>query len=375
MAPLPFSYRVGVAIITNLLLVVAVCDKGLRGGSSEASPPTLLNPPSLDLPQGVSLISSFGQKDGLMEETPGRISVIGFAKDDHGGLPLGNGDVTASVWVSPTGAINIGIGKSDAWDANGQLYKVANISLSLEGSENPQELQPVNTTLFFRRGEIHVEIGGIVVQILVDQQRPIVWIRSTAPAGRARRLTATLHPLRTSQEAMEWFTQPLQFCQQRFSQVDEFLGLLEGPFRDGVGIRNSGGSSAWLADSLSMQGLEGAPVYDAVSNRTFGGVLLGSGLVPHTLGSVIGEVSSATVLQVRGIGGHTLRPAPKTPGHLTHAAPHSSMCEVPRKRRAHGYQNCMNKARLSPLQMLPLKRHRGPHSATGRRSGTAPMSR
>lgn len=56
-----------------------------------------------------------------------------WADDGTGQMPLGNGDVTASVWVSETtGDLRVLLGKSDVFDENSQPVKVGVLRVSFD---------------------------------------------------------------------------------------------------------------------------------------------------------------------------------------------------------------------------------------------------
>jgi hypothetical protein len=46
------------------------------------------------------------------------------SKDEHGSMPLGNGDIGLNAWIEPSGSLVFYISKTDAWDDNARLLKV-----------------------------------------------------------------------------------------------------------------------------------------------------------------------------------------------------------------------------------------------------------
>ncbi|MFI5357752.1 MAG: DUF5703 domain-containing protein, partial [Opitutales bacterium] len=49
-----------------------------------------------------------------------------------GSLPLGNGDLAASVWVEPAGDLVLYVAKSDAWDHLCRLIKLGRLRVRLD---------------------------------------------------------------------------------------------------------------------------------------------------------------------------------------------------------------------------------------------------
>ncbi len=66
--------------------------------------------------------------------------------NEHGSMPIGNGDLAANVWVEPGGDLVFYISKSDAWSGNGRLLKLGRMRVECEpaifqeGIEFRQEL-------------------------------------------------------------------------------------------------------------------------------------------------------------------------------------------------------------------------------------------
>src|ERR1700739_2690230 len=48
-----------------------------------------------------------------------------------GSMPLGNGDITANVWVESNGDLMMYIGKSDCWSEGTRLFKLGKLRISM----------------------------------------------------------------------------------------------------------------------------------------------------------------------------------------------------------------------------------------------------
>src|SRR6266404_5826996 len=72
-----------------------------------------------------------------------------------GSMPIGNGDITANVWVENGGDLMMYIGKSDSWSEGTRLLKIGRTRIHF--TPNPFTVgAPFNQTLDFYHGEIDV---------------------------------------------------------------------------------------------------------------------------------------------------------------------------------------------------------------------------
>ena len=96
--------------------------------------------------------------------------------DSSGSMPLGNGDLGANVWVeASTGNLLLLIGKTDAWDENCRLCKLARVRLSF--SPNPFLADaPFRQSLKLRTGEVEIVAGATTLRLWVDANHPIIRI-------------------------------------------------------------------------------------------------------------------------------------------------------------------------------------------------------
>lgn len=92
-------------------------------------------------------------------------------------MPLGNGDITANVWVESGGDIVFYIGKSDTWSEATRLLKVGRVRISLE--PNPFiDVQGYSQELNILKGEIDISAGKkgarTDIKIYIDANRPVI---------------------------------------------------------------------------------------------------------------------------------------------------------------------------------------------------------
>lgn len=109
-----------------------------------------------------------------------------WADDGTGQMPIGNGDITASVWVSAVdGSLRILMGKSDAFDENSQPVKVGVMRVAFDpplcsspsaagvAASFEQELDLSTAT-------ITIKTADIAVLVYVDANSPVVRVEATA---------------------------------------------------------------------------------------------------------------------------------------------------------------------------------------------------
>jgi alpha-L-fucosidase 2 len=96
-------------------------------------------------------------------------------------MPIGNGDVGANVWIEKNGDVLVYIAKSDSWDENGRLAKVAKVRFRL--SPNPfvhstairQTLRVADATVILQTE------NGTQVQLKVDAHQPRLDVAVASP--------------------------------------------------------------------------------------------------------------------------------------------------------------------------------------------------
>ena len=101
-----------------------------------------------------------------------------------GAMPLGNGDVAASVWVEETsGDLLFYLSKSDAFDQNSQLLKVGRVRLDLDpplwlpqnASAEGETGSSFRQSLNIAEAAIHLQTSsGYSVRVWVDSHAPVL---------------------------------------------------------------------------------------------------------------------------------------------------------------------------------------------------------
>jgi alpha-L-fucosidase 2 len=99
-----------------------------------------------------------------------------------GSMPVGNGDITANVWVEKGGDLMMYIGKSDTWSESTRLLKLGRCRLHF--SPNPFVGSNAFTqTLSFYLGEIDIAAGKpgskINVRVWIDANQPVIRVEAT----------------------------------------------------------------------------------------------------------------------------------------------------------------------------------------------------
>jgi hypothetical protein len=100
-----------------------------------------------------------------------------------GSMPLGNGDITANVWVENNGGdLMMYIGKSDTWSEGTRLLKVGRIRTHFSPNPFASGL-PFSQTLNFYNGEIDITAGQagsqVNLRIWIDANQPVIRIDAT----------------------------------------------------------------------------------------------------------------------------------------------------------------------------------------------------
>lgn len=95
-----------------------------------------------------------------------------------GSMPIGNGDITANVWVENNGGdLVMYLGKSDAWSEGTRLLKIGRLRFRF--SPNPfASGSPFSQTLNFYNGEIDITAGQsgsqVYLRIYADANQPVL---------------------------------------------------------------------------------------------------------------------------------------------------------------------------------------------------------
>lgn len=102
------------------------------------------------------------------------------SKDVSGTMPLGNGDISANVWVQD-GDLLFLIGKTDAWEENSINCKLARVRVKM--SPNPFAAgNPFRQELRLQQGEMIIRGGApgseVIMRLWVDANQPVIRVQT-----------------------------------------------------------------------------------------------------------------------------------------------------------------------------------------------------
>ena len=198
-------------------------------------------------------------------------------------MPLGNGDITANVWVESNGDLMMYIGKSDTWSEGTRLLKVGRLRISI--SPNPFVTgNSFDQTLNLYKGEIEISAGQkgskVNLKVWIDANQSV--LRVEASGDHKFSLKCTTELLRLHPFTLPSGNHPL---------AQSFRGVVNGnvkPFESADVLvprpdavvwyhRNAESMYKTIIDHHNLSGLE-KEFPDPYLNRTFGALMKGEGL-------------------------------------------------------------------------------------------------
>lgn len=198
--------------------------------------------------------------------------------DSWGSMPIGNGDIGANVWVTPSGELEFYISKTDAFSENNQLLKIGRLALKttpnlLDGELFVQELD-------LRRGLIRIEGRKSGHRIELD-----FWIDAFNPAIYIEGKAST--PVSVEIENKMWRT-----ARREIAGIERHAvyGLYSAPYplyaepdewvEAGGDMawqhRNRSSIYEWTLENQGLEELKGCTA-DPLLDRTFGALVVGTG--------------------------------------------------------------------------------------------------
>jgi hypothetical protein len=137
----------------------------------------------------VSLSCLFALVGGGAESAsdPARYNVVwdSPSADQHGSMPLGNGDIGVNAWALADGTLHLLISKTDAWDGNARLVKVGEVVLRFDP----------NVFAGPFKQELDLKTGSLVIQdkirVWADANQPVVRVTTDLAAKAAVALWRT----------------------------------------------------------------------------------------------------------------------------------------------------------------------------------------
>jgi hypothetical protein len=226
---------------------------------------------------GLVPISQAAAQDGaprnLVWDTP--------SENEHGSMPIGNGELAANVWMEPGGDLVFYISKTDSWSEHARPLKLGRVRVKTtpaffsKGSSFRQELNLTN-------GVISIESGKNKLRFWVDANRPVIHVD-----------IASETPMLAQAELELWRTERRAL---RPEEMDSVMGLkgrhYSGPpvyIEPDIVFPATKKSIRWCHHNISScyggnlkkQGLDDLiPKYpDPLINLTFGCVMRGSGMI------------------------------------------------------------------------------------------------
>jgi len=200
-------------------------------------------------------------------------------------MPLGNGDITANVWVERGGDLILYIGKSDTWSEATRLLKVGRVRIKL--SPNPfTEDSHFSQTLDLHKSEITVSSGqkgnNTRLKIWIDANQPVINIETES--DKPVSVSCTTELMRSA---------PFTLLSADEAVASSFRGLMDSPVRPSEEAdilmkkpdriqwyhRNK---SSFFETMLTKQNVpELIGKYpDPYLNRTFGAAITGNDMIP-----------------------------------------------------------------------------------------------
>lgn len=208
-------------------------------------------------------------------------------------MPIGNGDITANVWVEKGGDLMLYIGKSDTWSEATRLLKVGRIKVKLSPSPFGEDLNYVQTLNLYK-GEINIAAGAkgnrVNIRLWIDANQPVIRIETKSEKDISISCTTEL-------------MRPKQFILSPESHVaSSFRGVTDGPVKLSesadalVGMpgrvewyhRNETSLYGIILAKQNASGLIGK-YPDPYINRTFGAAIKGTGMISRDDSTLVSQ--------------------------------------------------------------------------------------
>lgn len=200
-------------------------------------------------------------------------------------MPLGNGDITANVWIEKGGDIMLYIGKSDTWSEATRLLKVGRVRINLSPNPFTDDTHFVQTLNLYK-GEINISTGETGnktgIKIWIDANKPV--IRVEAESDKNISVTCTTELMRS---------RPFTLLSGDDPVASSFRGVIDSPVRPSEDAdilmkkqdriqwyhRNESSFFEIILAKQNVPELIGK-YPDPYINRTFGAAVKGNGMKP-----------------------------------------------------------------------------------------------
>ena len=222
-------------------------------------------------------------------------------------MPIGNGDIGTNVWTEENGDIVALISKTDAWDDNGQLLKLARVRFRISPSLT-DNITKFSQRLNFQNGTIEIvgNNGKTKAIFRVDANLPVAVLNVDSEEN-----------VDLSVMLEVWRTQPRNYTEDEVNQSSLIQKPEEGvvypdivfenlPF-SGVGVYHQNNHSIW-GYSMDLQGFgdHKDKFIDPLLNRIFGCVLWSKDLKQKDKYTLVGKGKKTYTVYVLG---KTLHPS------------------------------------------------------------------
>lgn len=129
------------------------------------------------------ILGPLGAASGAPTEAPdfSRYNVIwdSPSEDQTGLMPIGNGDMGASVGATKDGVLSLLLSKCDAFNFAGELFKLGRVNIAIQ--PNPFVDAPFRQTLDIETGSILIEAGKVRIRVWADMSRNLLHVEINSP--------------------------------------------------------------------------------------------------------------------------------------------------------------------------------------------------
>ena len=207
-------------------------------------------------------------------------------------MPLGNGDITANVWIEKGGDLLLYIGKSDSWSEAMRLLKIGRVRIKL--TPNPfMGSSFFSQELNLHKGEISVTAGTkgneIHIKLWIDANSPVIRVETVSDKNIS--ISCTTELMRPQPFTLEKGNDPL---------ASSFRGLLDSPVRPSESAdvlmrkadriqwvhRNQSSFFNTIFTYQNVSELIGK-YPDPYLNRTFGASIIGENMFPQNYSTLV----------------------------------------------------------------------------------------
>jgi hypothetical protein len=212
------------------------------------------------------------------------------SKDATGSMPLGNGQAGVNLWAQENGEVRLYVSRNDSFSEMSRLLKVGGLHLSF--TPNPfASGSPFRQELALRDGVCRISGGQpgheLKIRVYVDPERPVIHVTGEAPDG--VEVKASIDSWRSQPHKIEKGNKPTNNEEtSAFSIAGAPFPLIESA---DVFLTNTPGGIGWyhrnetsrpFAETLKLQSLTNFTdkIADPLLNRTFGGWMTATNLVP-----------------------------------------------------------------------------------------------